>query len=108
MDIRELKTMDATRLVRMAGDFQIENAGVLRRQELVYRIIQAQARKNGHLVAEGVLERVQEGYGFLRALEATGWNIQEASHKLGISRATVYRKLERYGLDPEGTRPQAG
>ena len=71
MDIRELKTMDATRLVRMAGDFQIENAGVLRRQELVYRIIQAQARKNGHLVAEGVLERVQEGYGFLRALEAS-------------------------------------
>ena len=44
----------------------------------------------------------------LRALEATGWNIQEASHKLGISRATVYRKLERYGLDPEGTRPAAG
>ena len=71
MDIRELKTMDATRLVRMAGDFQIENAGVLRRQELVYRIIQAQARRNGHLVAEGVLERVQEGYGFLRALEAS-------------------------------------
>ena len=71
MDIRELKTMDATRLVRMAGDFQIENAGVLRRQELVYRIIQAQARKNGHLVAEGVLERVSEGYGFLRALEAS-------------------------------------
>jgi transcription termination factor Rho len=63
--------MDATRLVRMAGDFQIENAGVLRRQELVYRIIQAQARRNGHLVAEGVLERVQEGYGFLRALEAS-------------------------------------
>jgi transcription termination factor Rho len=55
----------------MAGDFQIENAGVLRRQELVYRIIQAQARKNGHLVAEGVLERVSEGYGFLRALEAS-------------------------------------
>jgi transcription termination factor Rho len=71
MDIRELKTMDAKHLVRVAGDFQIENAGVLRRQELVYRIIQAQARRNGHLVAEGVLERVQEGYGFLRALEAS-------------------------------------
>jgi transcription termination factor Rho len=37
----------------MAGDFQIENAGVLRRQELVYRIIQAQARRNGHLVGRG-------------------------------------------------------
>jgi transcription termination factor Rho len=71
MDIRELKTMDATHLVRMAGDFQIDNAGALRRQELVYRIIQAQARRNGLLVADGVLEHVPEGFGFLRALEAS-------------------------------------
>ena len=56
MDIRELKTMDAPGLVRLAGSFAIENAGVLRRQELVYRIIQAQARKNGQLIADGVLE----------------------------------------------------
>ena len=51
--------------------FAIENAGVLRRQELVYRIIQAQARKNGQLVADGVLEIVSEGFGFLRAFEAS-------------------------------------
>jgi transcription termination factor Rho len=71
MDIRELKTMDAPGLVRLAGSFEIENAGVLRRQELVYRIIQAQARRNGQLVADGVLETVPEGFGFLRALEAS-------------------------------------
>ncbi len=71
MDIRELKTMDAPGLVRLAGTFSIENAGVLRRQELVYRIIQAQARKNGQLVADGVLETSSEGFGFLRALEAS-------------------------------------
>jgi transcription termination factor Rho len=71
MDIRELKTMDAPQLVRLAGSFDIENAGVLRRQELVYRIIQAQARRNGQLVADGVVERVHEGYAFLRALEAS-------------------------------------
>jgi transcription termination factor Rho len=71
MDIRELKTMDAPHLVKLAGTFGIENAGVLRRQELVYRIIQAQARRNGQLVADGVVERVTEGYGFLRALEAS-------------------------------------
>jgi transcription termination factor Rho len=63
--------MDAPGLVRLAGTFEIENAGVLRRQELVYRIIQAQARKNGQLVADGVLETVPEGFGFLRALEAS-------------------------------------
>jgi transcription termination factor Rho len=71
MDIRELKTMDAPGLVKLAGSFAIENAGVLRRQELVYRIIQAQARKNGQLVADGVLETSSEGFGFLRALEAS-------------------------------------
>ena len=71
MDIRELKTMDAPGLVKLAGSFDIENAGVLRRQELVYRIIQAQARRNGQLVADGVLETVPEGFGFLRALEAS-------------------------------------
>jgi transcription termination factor Rho len=71
MDIRELKAMDAPRLVKLAGTFDIENAGVLRRQELVYRIIQAQARKNGQLVADGVLEIVSDGFGFLRALEAS-------------------------------------
>jgi transcription termination factor Rho len=71
MDIRELKSMDAPSLVKLAGSFEIENAGVLRRQELVYRIIQAQARKNGQLVADGVLETASEGYGFLRALEAS-------------------------------------
>ena len=71
MDIRELKTMDAPGLVRLAGSFEIENAGVLRRQELVYRIIQAQARRNGQLVADGVLETSSEGFGFLRALEAS-------------------------------------
>jgi transcription termination factor Rho len=63
--------MDAPQLVRLAGSFDIENAGVLRRQELVYRIIQAQARRNGQLVADGVVERVHEGYAFLRALEAS-------------------------------------
>ena len=71
MDIRELKTMDAPTLVKLAGSFEIENAGVLRRRELVYRIIQAQARRNGQLIADGVVERVHEGYGFLRALEAS-------------------------------------
>ena len=40
----------------------------------------------------------------LRALDATGWNIQEAAARLGISRATIYRKIERYGIAPGGAR----
>jgi two-component system response regulator HydG len=34
----------------------------------------------------------------LRALELTQWNVQEASNRLGLGRATIYRKIERYGL----------
>ena len=43
----------------------------MRRQDLVYRIIQAQAARNGSIVTEGVLERLSEGYGFLRAPESS-------------------------------------
>lgn len=38
----------------------------------------------------------------LRALELTRWNVQEASRRLGIGRATIYRKIERYGLKAAG------
>ncbi len=41
----------------------------------------------------------------LRALSLTGWNVQEAAQRLGISRATIYRKIERYGIAPRDARP---
>jgi DNA-binding NtrC family response regulator len=43
----------------------------------------------------------------LRALDATAWNIQEAAARLGISRATIYRKIERYGIEPGSARTAA-
>jgi transcriptional regulator of acetoin/glycerol metabolism len=36
----------------------------------------------------------------VRALELTGWNVQESAKRLGIGRATIYRKIERYGIPP--------
>ena len=43
----------------------------------------------------------------LRALDTTGWNIQEAAARLEISRATIYRKIERYGIAPGAGRSAA-
>jgi transcription termination factor Rho len=71
MDIRELKTMEVGQLVKMAGTLAVEGAGAMRRQDLVHRIIQAQASKNGSILTEGVLERLSDGYGFLRAPESS-------------------------------------
>jgi transcription termination factor Rho len=69
MDIRELKSMDVGQLVKLASGMDVEGAGGMRRQELLYRIIQTQAARNGSIVTEGVLEKLQDGYGFLRAQE---------------------------------------
>jgi transcription termination factor Rho len=71
MDIHELKEMEAGDLVRMACDLKVHGAGKLPRRELLFKVIQAQASSNGSIIAEGVLERLSEGYGFLRAWEAS-------------------------------------
>ena len=44
----------------------------------------------------------------VHALETAGWNIQEAVRSLGIGRATMYRKLEKYGLRRPGTESNLG
>jgi len=71
MDLRELKTMEVGDLMKVAATFDVPGAGGMRRQELVFRILQAQVAKNGSILSEGVLERLQEGYGFLRAPESS-------------------------------------
>ena len=71
MDIRELKTMEVGKLVRLAMDLKVREPGRLRRPELLYKIIHAHAAQNGSLVTEGVLDKLPDGYGFLRAPEAS-------------------------------------
>jgi transcription termination factor Rho len=71
MDIKELKGKDVGELVKIATDLDVDGAGHLPYRELLYKVIQAQASKNGSIIAEGVLEKLNDGYGFLRAPEAS-------------------------------------
>jgi len=71
MEIQQLKSMDTGRLVQLAGDLRVAVSGHMPRRELLFRLIQAQAARNGAIVAEGVLEKLSEGYGFLRAPDAS-------------------------------------
>jgi transcription termination factor Rho len=71
MDIKELKRMEVGDLARMATDLEVENAGNLPYRDLLYKVIRAHASKNGSIVTEGVLEKLNDGYGFLRAPEAS-------------------------------------
>ena len=67
MTIAELKEKNITELSRIARGLEITGAGGLRKQDLIFRILQTQSEKEGHIFAEGVLEILPDGYGFLRS-----------------------------------------
>ena len=67
MDIKELQEMAIHELVVVARDMEIENVSTLRKSELIFRILEGQTEKNGLIYAEGVLQVLAEGYGFLRS-----------------------------------------
>ena len=67
MDIRELKEMNIAALTQVAKDLNIQGASGMRKQELIFKILQAQTEKSGFIFSEGVLETLPDGFGFLRA-----------------------------------------
>ncbi|MDX1630810.1 MAG: transcription termination factor Rho [Thermoanaerobaculia bacterium] len=69
MDIRTLKEMNAADLAETAKELDIGGASKLRKQELIFKILQAQTEQSGLIFAEGVLECLPDGFGFLRAPE---------------------------------------
>lgn len=69
LNILDLKKMDIKNLVDLATQYKVENAAGLRRQDLVFSLLTAHARANGEIYAEGVLETLQDGFGFLRSPE---------------------------------------
>jgi transcription termination factor Rho len=69
IDIRVLKEMKLPDLTKLAKEHGIENATGMRKQDLIFSILQAQTEKSGLIFSEGVLECLPDGFGFLRAPE---------------------------------------
>jgi transcription termination factor Rho len=67
MTISELKEKSITELTKIAKSLEIPGVSALRKQDLIFKILQAQSEKEGHIFAEGVLEILPDGYGFLRS-----------------------------------------
>ncbi len=67
MNISELKEMSIASLVKRAKELKIDSLSGLRKQEVIFKILQAQTEKDGLMFSEGVLEILPEGFGFLRA-----------------------------------------
>jgi len=67
INISRLQAMTMTVLNDMAKELEIENFGTMKKHELIFEILQKNAEKSGGLFAEGVLEILPEGFGFLRS-----------------------------------------
>jgi transcription termination factor Rho len=69
LDLAALKEMGITKLAGVAKSLEIPGAAAMKKQELVFQILRAQAEKEGLIFSEGVLEILPDGFGFLRAPE---------------------------------------
>ena len=70
MNLQELKQKNPAELINEAEKLGIENPSTLRKQEILFAILKKLAEKNEQITAIGVLEVLQDGFGFLRAIES--------------------------------------
>ena len=70
MNIQELKLKSSEQLITQAEELGIENASTLRKQEILFAILKKVAGKKEEITGVGVLQLLQDGFGFLRAMES--------------------------------------
>jgi transcription termination factor Rho len=69
LNLRDLKAMPIAQLVSVAIEYQIDGASGLRRQDLIFALLSAHAQAGGAIYADGVLEILPDGFGFLRSAD---------------------------------------
>ena len=67
MHLNELKALHVSEVLKQAEDLEIENTGRMRKQELMFAIIKKRAKTGEQIIADGVLEILPDGFGFLRS-----------------------------------------
>ena len=67
MNLSEMKKRSMNELMQLAVEYEVENPSNLRKQELIFAILQACSSQNGNIYGEGVLEILPDGFGFLRS-----------------------------------------
>ena len=77
--IEELKEMKMGELSKLARDMGVQGVSGLKKQDLMFKILQAQAEKEGLMFGEGTLEILSEGFGFLRSSRRGRWRARGAA-----------------------------
>ena len=99
MNIQELKKNSSEQLITQAEEVGVENASTLRKQEILFAILKKLAEKGEEITGSGVLQMLQDGFGFLRAMES---NYLPGPDDIYISPSQIRRFGLRTGDTVEG------
>ena len=92
--IEELRTLSLDELVQIANGVGVENPREFRRQDLIFEILKTQTKQGGFILFTGILEITNEGYGFLRAVDA---NLSDSSNDAYVSNSQIRKFALRVG-----------
>ena len=99
MKLQDLKSKSPVELLGFAEEHSVENASTMRKQELMFAILKQLATKEIDIIGEGVVEVLQDGFGFLRAPEA---NYLPGPDDIYVSPSQIRRFGLRTGDTVEG------
>ena len=94
MDISTLKSKKIVDLLQIAKDYELTGVNDLRKQELIFKILEAQTKKDGLTFSQGVLEVLSDGYGFLRSAD---YNYLPSPDDIYVSPSQIKRFSLRTG-----------
>ncbi len=97
--LSELKRKNAAELLSLAEELEVETASALRKQELMFAILKNLAARNVEIIGEGVIEVLQDGFGFLRSADA---NYLAGPNDIYISPSQIRKFALRTGDTVEG------
>ena len=93
-NVTDLKTKKVAELMQLAKELEVAGYSDLKKQELIFKIIEAQAKKDGFAYAVGVLEVLPDGYGFLRSVD---YNYLPSPDDIYVSPSQIKKFLLRTG-----------
>ena len=99
MHLKDLKSKSPAELLKIAEELKIENAGTLRKQDMIFAILKQMAQNKDAIYGEGVLEILQDGFGFLRSSDA---NYLPGPDDIYVSPSQIKQNSLRTGDTVEG------
>ncbi len=99
MHLKDLKSKNPSELLKIAEELRIENAGTLRKQDMIFAILKQMAFNKDAIYGEGVLEILQDGFGFLRSSDA---NYLPGPDDIYVSPSQIKQHSLRTGDTVEG------